>query len=114
MTWRQIKPELFRLKENSEITEAVVTLEHIGIGSQPSGDKAHIISDDHCYVLCIISNELFQNGDVSEAMFHFSPWWFWEAVQALKSLPHPDEVHEWIAVESTDKEIKHIPVDDNT
>lgn len=45
------------------------------------GGVAHIIEDDHCYVLLL--------GSTSNGVFKETAWWFPEAVSALKTLPVP-------------------------
>ena len=47
------------------------------------GGVAHIIEDDHCYVL-ILNQSSQQSGT-----FRMSTHWFPEAVDALKTLPTP-------------------------
>jgi len=42
------------------------------------GGVAHVIEDDHCYVLLL--------GSSSEGIFKETAWWFPEAVRAMKAL----------------------------
>jgi hypothetical protein len=43
-------------------------------------NTAHIIEDDHCYVLCVPSTE--KHGKMV-----MTPWWFPEAFEAARTLP---------------------------
>ena len=45
------------------------------------GGVAHVIEDDHCYVLLL--------GSSSKGVFKETAWWFPEAVRAMKTLPVP-------------------------
>ncbi|MFN6560037.1 MAG: hypothetical protein RMY28_009535 [Nostoc sp. ChiSLP01] len=91
MTWRQVAPELFHVGENENKTQAVVTLEHLGSDSHPDGNMAQIYVDDRCYVLALREKAETESGFPVVYKFNPTPWWFWEAVQAMKYLPHPDD-----------------------
>ena len=96
MTWRQIKPEQFKFGNTQELKQAIATLEHLGSDSQPDGQKAHIIVNDSCYMLCVGQSVVIDNLGNTELQFKPNPWLFWEAVQAIRSLPHPDNALEWL------------------
>lgn len=93
MTWRQIAPELFYLGNNPDKIQAIVTLQHLGVDSQPDGMTAQIFVDNHCYVLAL--RQVDPDGKFPDFYkFKLITHWFWEAVQALKELPNPDTYYE--------------------
>lgn len=96
MTWRQVNPEVFHVNDNPEKTQAVVTLEHLDSNSQQDGNMAQIYVDDHCYVLGIRATGDTPSGFDSVYKFKPTTHWFWEAVQALKELPNPDDAVKFI------------------
>ena len=63
--------------ESGEVAHPVITLidEH--------GDKAHIIVDNNCYVLCVVKRV----PDEGKTYYQETTHWFQEAVTALRSLP---------------------------
>lgn len=91
MTWRQIKPELFILGENPDPRQAVVTLEYICDDSKldlGTRAKAHIYpTGDEYYVLTQTVVKTIGGKDLNIP----TQFWFWEAIEALKTLPHPSK-----------------------
>jgi len=65
-------PKAF-LDNGSELTP-LVTLK------SEAGATAHIIEDDHCYVLC-------HDATRTDGRVSMTKWWFAEAFEAARSLP---------------------------
>ena len=87
---KQEKPEEKALMESGQVVRPVATLiEHVtGPGEGVDGvdgvrGKAHIIIDDHCYVLIL---ETFA-GIRRRGRFRMTPWIFKEAFEILRDLP---------------------------
>jgi hypothetical protein len=92
--WRwvkQEKPEESAILENGVVVRPVVTLVEqvppslVSLPGQSDGirGKAHIIIDDHCYVVIL---ETFA-GVRRRGRFRMTPWIFKEAHQVLRELP---------------------------
>jgi len=62
---------------NNSIVSPVLSME------DEHGGKAHIIKDDHCYILVVLSSDKIRYG--------FTTWIFAEAHEALKTLPNPND-----------------------
>lgn len=70
----QTHPDKEAVLDNGSVLHPLVTL------LDPNGGVAHIIHDDHCYVLVISSG-------CAPGRVKMTPWWFPEAFEAARSLP---------------------------
>lgn len=70
----QDKPDLMATLDNEAPLAPIVTLK------DPHGGIAHIIEDDHCYVLVL-------NAGRDDGRVVMTAWWFPEAFEAGRGLP---------------------------
>lgn len=67
-------PDIVATLDNNVDFKPLVTLKN------EHGGVAHIMEDDHCYVLTI-------NAGRKDGRVQMTPWWFREAFEAARTLP---------------------------
>ena len=71
----QPQPDPTAILDNGSELTPLITLK------SDAGSVAHIIKDDHCYVLVL------DNGRHKDGRVFATPWWFVEAFEASRGLP---------------------------